>query len=1073
MVRKIKETDTISNVRHPETDENILHYALSHDKKDIANALLAQADLEFITSTFHVQRSGISGRSNCLHIITEKNDREMARFVLNKLATKELQLEAMKVETAVAIEGQRPRLFSCLHLAAYFGFTDMVNMYLKYGMNVNYVNGKKDTSLLWAARWGHNDTVQLLLNSGADTEVSNDKGSTALYWAIRYEFPKTVAILLQKGHANPNTKRKLGLVAPIIITSAYGNAEILSLLLNHRDIDMNVRIRGGEMAVHHAAREGCSDVLDMLIKRGANPDEQDEIGDTPLLLAAKNGHVDIVQELIRKGVNVNHRNHEGHDAWYYAIEDEDDNSLLQSLISATRGQEKEWRQPLCIAAANGRIPKVEFILKMYIDPMSADLEGNTFLHHAAMANQYQVIETFNSTISINVQNNRGNTPLHIACCRGYGISIETLLQYKAKADVKNQKGETALHVAAHSKHITADSVRHLVDYTIKTHAWESLNAKDFEGNNALHIAGKHAKPDVMWEFRSVRFKDRDKDGLIPLHEAVRPCQPEAVEMMLDIFESMKRDARINEQSYATSETVLHLAADEGHAHCVKRLIALGADIGLKDINGDTVLHRLIKASVDNCNNENRHLEVFDMILENIVKWWCIKKNIPFPEEENQEVYMSHHKEATLYLVNDVCNNQGLSVIDQAFKIGAPAILSRLLMRENVTMFEDSSAVPFSYSFDITGLTPRTNNELKGCCGRKNSVQPLIDASSNDGKRLSGLEWLITHTAKERAAEILDLPPIKMIENYYTSMVAWTFALLMLFHIIYMSVFSYVGVTLLEQRRQNIDSGYNAESVLLYVFIPLEPVVIVLYVFATLVRYFVTGDMARRSRLSRRTGIARYINIISGYVFLLFLLFFAGLVVAWIILFSVEYSFNDYVLAAAICIGWLLTISFTRGIQAIHYFYRMLMSMILRDVVRFIIVYLFVIMAFGFAFHVLFQVSESVATDYPTPGDTLFLTFNMMIGMGELFDGTFETNMAAAGRSPTYAKVFYLVYIILSTIILLNLLIAMMNDSYSMILNENRVTWRIESVSMGVEIESTFPIARAFPRVKMKHGYIGK
>lgn len=1077
-IQKLKGTGEVAKVRHPDTDETVLHYALSKEKKDIAATLITHSNIDLLTATFTVQKSGISGKSNCLHIITEKNDKEMAKFFLSRLDNKEKKLEIMSVETAVDIQGQRPRLFSCLHLAAYFGFTELVRLYLDTGINVNHLNGKKDTALLWAARWGHNETVNLLLDRGADTEVVNDKGSTALYWAIRYEFPETVRVLLMKGKANPNTKRKLGLVAPIIIAAAYGNVEIMSLLLQHPDIDMNVRIRGGEMAVHHAAREGCAQVLDMLIKRGANCNEQDEIGDTPLLLAAKNGHVDIVQELIKKGANVNHRNHEGHDAWYYAIEDEEDNELLQSLITATRGQEKEWRQPLCIAAANGRAKKVEFILKMHIDPMSSDLDGNTFLHHAAMSNQYEIIDKFHSTISINVQNNRGNTPLHIACFRGYSQTIESLLKCKAKADVKNQKGETALHVAAYSKHITPETVKHLVDYTIKTHAWESLNAKDFEGNNALHIAGKFAKPEVLWEFRFVRFKDRDKDGLIPLHEAVRPGQPEALEMMLDIFESMKRDARINEQSYATSETVLHLAADEGHAHCVKRLIGLGADIGLKDINGDTVLHRLTKATVEDSKNNSRHLEVFDTVLENVVKWWCIKKNIPFPEEENQEVYASYQREATLFLINDICNNQGLSVMDQAFSSGAPDILSRLLMKENVTVFEDTSSEnPFGYDFDITGLTPRTNNTLHGCCTRRRSaVSPYEYSSAGKSidERLSGLEWLITHTAKSRAAEILDLPPVKMIENYYTSMVAWTFALLMVFHIVYMSILTYVGVDLLEKRRED-DSQINSsdpETILLYAFVPIEPGIIVLYVLVTLARYLSTGDITRRSRLSRKKGLARFVSVFSAYMFLFVCVLFAALVIAWIVLFTYKYSYNDYFLAAAICIGWLITISFTRGIQAIHYFYRMLLSMILRDVVRFIIVYLFVIMAFGFAFHVLFQVSSAVAGDYPTPGDTLFLTFNMMIGMGELFDGTFEANMEAEGRSPTYAKVFYLLYVILSTIILLNLLIAMMNDSYSMILKENRVTWRIESVNMGVEIESTFPIARAFSRIKINHGQLG-
>lgn len=1075
LIQKTGKQGKISEIRDPDTDENVLHYALSHDKKDMATFLINLQDIELNISHHAVQRSGIHGRNNTLHIITEKHDTEMAKFILSKLPSKENRLELMRLETAVDIQGQRPRLFSSLHLAAYYGFQDLVTIYLDQGIDVNHLNGKKDTALLWAARWGHNETVNLLLDRNADPEVKNDKGSTALYWAIRYEFPKTVELLLKKGKANPNTSRKLGLVAPIVVAAAYGNVEITSLLLKHPDIDMNVKIRGGEMPIHHAAKEGCPSIVEMLIRRGALFDEQDETGDTPLLLAAKSGHVDIVQELIRNGANVTHRNHEGHDAWYFAMENED-NSLLQTLVTATRDHEMSWRQPLCIAASSGRCEKVQFLLKMNIDPNTADADGNTFLHHAAMSNQSEVIDKFHQTISINTQNNRGNTPLHIACVRGYAKAIESLINCKAKADVKNKKGETALHVAAYSKHISAEMVRILVDYTIKTHAWESLNAKDFEGNNCLHIAGKFAKPEVLWEFRFVRFKDRDKDGLIPLHEAVRPGQPEALEMMLVIFESMQRDARINEQSYATSETVLHLAADEGHANCVKRLISLGADIAMKDINGDTVLHRLTKGCAYDIDNISQNLEVIDAILDNVVRWWCIRKNIPFPEEENQDVFMAHRREAILFLINDVFNNNGLSVLDQAFKSGVPEVLSKFLMMEGVTLFENSEN--FTFNFDVTSLTPRTNGTVQGCCGTSR-VSPVTEkdiASKTvaEFEEISGIEWLISHTEKARAADILDLPPIRLIEQYYRSMVAWIFVLLMLFHIIYMSLFTYVGVDLLKKLRED-ESAINSsdpETLIMYVVVPIEPALILIYVIYMMIRYFITGDLGRKSRLSRKKGVGQVISIIASYMFLAVCVIFSVLVFAWIGLFTQRYKYQDYFLSAALCIGWILTISFTRGIRAIHYFYRMLISMIFRDVSRFMIVYLFVILAFGFAFHVLFQVSSAISNDYPTPGDTLFLTFNMMIGMGELFDDTYETNMVNAGRTTVYSKVLYLIYIILGTIVLLNLLIAMMNDSYSMILRENQVTWRIESVSLGVDLESHFPASRAFSGVKIVRGELG-
>ena len=65
-----------------------------------------------------------------------------------------------------------------------------------------------------------------------------------------------------------------------------------------------------------------------------------------------------------------------------------------------------------------------------------------------------------------------------------------------------------------------------------------------------------------------------------MHEAVRPDEPEALTTMLDIYETMKRDADINEQNNR-QETVLHLAAKEGFQEHISRLVLFGADLSIK------------------------------------------------------------------------------------------------------------------------------------------------------------------------------------------------------------------------------------------------------------------------------------------------------------------------------------------------------------------------------------------------------------------------------------------------------------------------------------------------------------
>ncbi|KAL4229512.1 hypothetical protein ACF0H5_012552 [Mactra antiquata] len=1057
----------LQHVRHEDTSENVLHYALSHGAKDLAKHIISMGGSDIIMSHHPVHKSGVQGHRNSLHIVTENNDHDMAVFVLQKLSGRTTRLSVLQQETAVEIQGQRPRLLSCMHLAAYYGYTQLVKLYLDYGVDVNTVNGKHDTALLWAARWGHNDTVALLLEHGADTEISNDKGSTALYWAIRYQHPTTVSLLLKKGKAKANTIRKVGLVSPIIIASAFGNADIVSELLKCPEVDVNLKIRGGDTAIHNAAREGWTKIVRLLTKRGATFDRPDDVGDTPLLLAAKYGHANIVKELLSIGADTNHKNHEGFDVWYFAIENED-TEILQLLASGYFESAKSRQNPICLAAKAGKCDKIDFLLSINFDPKTNDDEGNTFLHHAAMFDQYEVIDKFHSTISLNIQNTAGNTPLHIACKKGHTKSINTFLNHKAKADVKNKKGETPLHVAAYAKDMTSEAAKLLVEYTIKTHAWESLNDKDFEGNNCLHIAGEYAPLDVLWEFRSVRISDKDKDGFTPLHCAVRPEFPAALDMMLDIFENTRRDASINEETYDTKETVLHLASAAGHAENVRRLISLGADITSKDINGDTVFHRLTKACSEDNRNIQQHLDVFDAITSSLVVWWCIDKEMVFPEDQGDTWSMKINAEAVRRTMNETNNNDGLSVVNLAFKLGVPEILSRIIMMPEVTMFENTS-----YTFDITGLTPRTNNELGGCCGRS-KIAPLESQKNKKGDTtsftVSGIELLINNDAKSNATDIMNLPPIRSIERYYTSMVAWTFAIVMVFHIAYMSAFTYLGVEQLSKLRENesLINTSDVETLVMYIVVPIEPALILFYVIYNIIQ--LPGDVSRRKQLCNKRGLSLVLHLIGSYFFIVVCAVFAILTLVWIWLFTERYTYQDYILALALCIGWILSISFTRGIRAIHYYYRMLISIIMKDIVRFIVVYAFFLMAFGFAFHVLFQISSSVVDIYTNPGDTLFLTFNMMIGMGELFDDEFQTGMSDVGRETAFIKVFYIVYIILGTIILLNLLIAMMNDSYSMILQENQAMWRIDSVSLGLDIESNFPsISKVFTSVKILKG----
>ncbi|XP_060084221.1 uncharacterized protein LOC132563479 [Ylistrum balloti] len=1038
----LAQTRSCVNLHHndmldPSNRQNVLHLALSLPRLDVVDVILSDKENDaLLHQVFQVPQSTRS----VLHQITELNSLPLAKKVLEKFSTRSEKIKAIEMETRVVVEGQRPRVFSSYHFAAFMGFTDLVNLYLDTGVDIDLLNVKKDTALLWAARWGHIETVNCLLDRRANVSLENDKKSTALYWAVRYQKYDIVRLLLEKGKANPNQTRLLGLVAPIVIASALGNNMIIKELINY-GADVNTVIRGGEMPLHHAAKEGHVDVVQTLLKENSILTAQDERGDSALILASQNEHADVVKLLLDKGADMYHKNHFGIDAWHSAITQGSDEVLrvLTKHYNKLYDKNRTLKSPLCIAASLGRCRKIETLITMGADPEHQDEDGNTILHHAAANNKDDVIKMFHNIVDINALNNKGETALHIACRDGHHKAVLELIDKKAKSNIGNTDGENALHTVALSPATTPDIARALVEHTIKSHDWESVNAVDAQGNNALHLAARFASPNVLWEFRFVRFRDTDVDGNTPLHEAVIPGKEDILKTALDIYEDMQRDADINTLN-RNSESVLHLAADAGFSESVSRLVFYGADLTCADGDGNTVLHRLIRSITEDKGMSEVYMKVVETILHDSVRWWSTMQRIPYPAE-NKGLFKEMQREALVSLTNDYKNNDNLSVLAYAFKLGSNIFLDRFLMMPDIMMFKRGEEVYFDVSY-LTPLTSRTSNR---CC----------DIATSEHVN-SNIELLVSLETKDRASLVLDVPPVRRMEQMYTSICAWAYAFFMLIHIVYMSLFSYLGVSVADKFR-NMHNGVplvNTDSVLVavYVVVPIEPIVAIAYTAGIIC-----------TTLYRKESLQVY-SIIS----MLFLALFACLTLAWIGMVAQRDPNQDYVLAVSLCLGWLSSIALTRGFKGIHYFFKMLVNMVVRDVLRFLVVFSFVLLAFGFALHVVFQISSDIVDTYSDPMETLFMTFNLMIGMAELFDDNFETGMSGVGRSATFAKAIYLIYILLSTIVLLNLLIAMMNDSYSDILQNQKVSWRVESIQIALGVEHLFPwFPSIFGRIKIK------
>lgn len=212
-----------------------------------------------------------------------------------------------KIRVTQKAPGRTPdaRLITAVQL----GSAQLVNSLLAEGANPNSKNSAGTPILLTAIRGGHLAVVQALLAKGANPNGRNEEGGTALITAVESQHADIVRSLLShKAAVNSAYDRGMGKgTTPLIIAAVNGDSQIASILLDAgADIHASDSMLGMQ-AIHWAASEGSTAIVEMLLRKGSNVDSRKWSGQTPLMEAALAGHTDVVKLLISQGANVNAR----------------------------------------------------------------------------------------------------------------------------------------------------------------------------------------------------------------------------------------------------------------------------------------------------------------------------------------------------------------------------------------------------------------------------------------------------------------------------------------------------------------------------------------------------------------------------------------------------------------------------------------------------------------------------------------------------------------------------------------------------------------------------------------------
>jgi ankyrin repeat protein len=149
-----------------------------------------------------------------------------------------------------------------LILSAYTGDLSKIEVMVAKGANVNVQDQKKRTPLIFAATNGHTSAVAFLISQGAEVNAKDSGGRTALLYASKRSFNETAALLLDKG-ADVNVQSKKKGITALMLAAVWDNVELVQMLLKH-GADVQLTDTFGRTARILAQKKGNTAVIDLL-----------------------------------------------------------------------------------------------------------------------------------------------------------------------------------------------------------------------------------------------------------------------------------------------------------------------------------------------------------------------------------------------------------------------------------------------------------------------------------------------------------------------------------------------------------------------------------------------------------------------------------------------------------------------------------------------------------------------------------------------------------------------------------------------------------------------------------------
>ncbi|XP_070784386.1 transient receptor potential cation channel subfamily A member 1-like [Enoplosus armatus] len=527
---------------------------------------------------------------------------------------------------------------SPLHHAAAGGYITLIQFIttVKDSQELNSCDEQGNVPLHWAVERNKAESCRVLLDLGADPNILNTALLAPLHLAVTHGHNSLVELLLSYSATDCNMQGDLG-NTPVMLACSINNCEALSILLKHgaRLCQQN---KLGHFPIHAAAFAGATKAMEVILKAGEEFGHQteghinylDKSKSSPLHLAVRGGNIEAIRLCIATGAKVDQQQNDRSTPLHLACTQGATEIVklmlssfdkVEDIINLTDGASQT---PLHRATIFDHTELAEYLISLGADLNSIDCKGNSPLLLATSCGAWSTVTLLLSKgANVNVRDRCGCNFLHLAILQPKGLKNlpEEVLQrnsVKALLSCEDNDGCTPLHYACRLG--IHDSVKNMLGLSGE----DGLACKSKDKKSALHFAAQYGRINTCHRLLETITDSRllnegDERGLTPLHLASREGHTKVVQLLLRkgaLFHSdykgwtslhhaasagytqtmeilLSANPKLLDKTDEDGSTALHIAAREGHVAAVRLMLARGAEIILNK-NDTSFLHEALQ-----------------------------------------------------------------------------------------------------------------------------------------------------------------------------------------------------------------------------------------------------------------------------------------------------------------------------------------------------------------------------------------------------------------------------------------------------------------------------------------------